>query len=358
MFDEILERTLKRASKELDKREGSIIYDSLAPICFELAEIYALIDELKKESYAETASREYLIKRARERGILPKNGTAPIYKATLTPTIKLPIGTKFRSIREEEEEGTTFSIVEHIEDRGNSSIYKIESDKKGRIFEPYIGAIVPTEYIEGLATAVITECLSHGENEEETESIRKRYFMSLRGGAFGGNKADYIAKTLSIDGVGAVKVTPVHNGGGTVLINILNSEYQPANTELIKKVQDIIDPQPQGQGLGIAPISHIVTVDTVKTLMINIKTSLTLKTNTQLQDIKASVISTINNYFLEIRKAWQDTEREIIRISQINTRLAQIDGVIDVQATTLNDNTDNLVLDGYTLPILGDFKNV
>lgn len=59
-----------------------------------------------------------------------------------------------------------------------------------------------------LKTAVLTS-LVPGEDDEDVESLRERYFSSFNAQQFGGNQADYINKTISISGVGSVKVTPV-----------------------------------------------------------------------------------------------------------------------------------------------------
>ena len=39
-FDMLMERMLENVSDELDKREGSVIYDAIAPAALELANMY------------------------------------------------------------------------------------------------------------------------------------------------------------------------------------------------------------------------------------------------------------------------------------------------------------------------------
>ena len=63
-FDVILERMMDRVPNNIDKREGSIIYDALAPAAVELAQMYIELDVILNETFADTASREYLIRRA------------------------------------------------------------------------------------------------------------------------------------------------------------------------------------------------------------------------------------------------------------------------------------------------------
>ena len=70
-FDFILEKMLKNVPKDIDKREGSIIYDAVAPAAAELAQLYIELDCVLTETFADTAGRQYLVMRAAERGIEP-----------------------------------------------------------------------------------------------------------------------------------------------------------------------------------------------------------------------------------------------------------------------------------------------
>lgn len=217
-----------------------------------------------------------------------------------------------------------------------------------------MGTLIPVEYIEGLTTAEVTEILVPGEDEEETEAFRERYFRSFDPESYGGNIADYKQKTKSIPGVGGVKVYPVWNGGGTVKLVIINSEYQKPSSELVDQVQTIIDPvQNQGMGLGIAPIGHVVTVEGVKERAVNISTNITYQQGWQWEDIKPYVEEAIDEYFLELIKEWEDVDI-IIRISQIETRILGIEGVIDVGNTEINGVAENLVLESDEIPVRGE----
>lgn len=64
-YEAILQEKLARVASSLDKREGSIIFDALAPNSLESAMIYVALDTVLNETFADTASRDYLIMRAR-----------------------------------------------------------------------------------------------------------------------------------------------------------------------------------------------------------------------------------------------------------------------------------------------------
>lgn len=340
-YEEILQRMLDRVPNNIDKREGSIIYNALAPAAVELAQMYIEVERILNEGFADTASREYLIKRAAERGITPYPATPAIVKGEFN--IDVPIGSRFSL------DDLNYVVIEKISD----GIFKLQCETVGSKANRYLGTLIPIEYIEKLTSAEITEILIPGEDEEETETFRERYFQSFESQAFGGNVADYKEKTKAIPGVGGVKVFPVWNGGGTVKLVILDSEYKKPSSVFINQLQTIIDPN-QGEGLGIAPIGHFVTVTGAKETVVSISTTITYQDGYSWEDIKPYVENVIDQYFLELSKEWENEKNLIVRISQIETRLLNIVGVIDIYDTKINDATQNLILDEENIPVRGE----
>ncbi len=96
-YQVILERMLARVPEEFDKREGSILYDALAPAAAELQMAYINLESVFREMFADTASRDCLIRRAAERGISPYPATHAILKGIFTPvSVAVPVGARFR----------------------------------------------------------------------------------------------------------------------------------------------------------------------------------------------------------------------------------------------------------------------
>lgn len=334
--------------REVSQKDLAAAVDALAPAAMELMLMYIDLERVLTETFADTASREYLIKRTAERGIVPYPASRASLKAKVTPEdLELTIGSRF-SLSE-----LNYTVKSKIED----GFYIVECETEGSIGNKYFGLLIPIDYIDGLQSIELIELLIPGEDEESTESIRKRYFETFGSQAYGGNQKDYIQKTNAISGVGSTKVTPVWNGGGTVLLIILNSEFSKASSALIQKVQEEIDPTQDASGQGIAPIGHIVTVRTAEEIEININTSITFQEGYSFNGSKVAITDAIEAYLLEIRKAWADENSSVVRISQIETRIMNITGVIDVTATSINGETSNLVLDGYSIPVLGVVTN-
>lgn len=340
----ILNRMLERVSDKLDKRESSVIFDTISSTAIELCILYIELESLIQNSYGDTASREYLIRRCKERGIEPYPATKAILKGEFTPTTVDVLGQRFNI------GSMNFVAVEKTAD----GEYQMQCETAGVVGNQQLGTMIPIEYIEGLETAELTEVLIPGEDEEETEELRKRYFDSLNAVAFGGNIADYKAKTNAIDGVGATKVTPVWDGGGTVLLTIQASDYGVASDELVAEVQDIIDPtDSSGEGVGLAPIGHSVTVESTTSTTINVTTDIIFDTGYSWDNLYQDIEDAVKAYLLEQRKLWADSNSLIIRISQIETRILAVSGIVDISNTKINNSTSNLTLDEYAIPIFG-----
>lgn len=351
-YESILKRMLDRVPSNMDKREGSIIYDALAPAAVELQQMYIELEVILYETFGDTASREYLIKRAAERGIAPYSATYAVLKAISTPSdVDIAIGSRF-SLNE-----LNYTIVEKIE---NGS-YKIACDTVGAVGNKYFGDLIPIDNIQGLENISITELLIPGEDEEETEEFRSRYFNSFNSQAFGGNVADYKEKIGSLEGVAnnGVKIYPAWKGGGTVKAVIINSDYEKPSETLINEVQTRIDPvQNQGVGAGIAPIGHTVTIVGCGETDVDIVTHITFQTDWDWENTKSQVEKTIDDYFKKLASEWGNSDNLVVRISQIETRLLELTGVLDVADTTLNGVAQNLIIESDNIPIKRSVANV
>lgn len=343
-YESILQRMLGEVPKNIDKREGSIIYDALAPAALEMQNMYIELDTILKESFADTQSREYLIRRAAERGIIPAQATYAILQGEFN--IDVPVGARFSL-------GTTILNYVALE-KIAVGIYKMQCETTGEEGNQ-TGILVPIDYIAGLEKAELTEILIPGEDPEDTEHLRNRYYSSLESRAFGGNIQDYKEKTNALPGVGGVKVYPVWNGGGTVKLVVIDSTYSIPSATLLAATQTAIDPETnQGIGIGFAPIGHKVTVEGVQETTVDIETDITYQDGWSWADIKPYVEETIDGYFKELAQSWADEDQLIVRISQIETKLLNLPGVIDIGDTKLNNQPQNLILDKNNIPKRGD----
>lgn len=343
-YESILQRMLDRVPDDVDKREGSIIYDALAPAAVELQLMYIELDVILRDTFADTTmDRDLMVLRAAERGIYPGTASCAVVKAKTTPaSVEVPVGSRF-----------SCGLLNYsVEEKIAAGEYQLRCETSGSEANGNMGQLIPIDYIAGLETAELVELLVPGEDEEGLESIRKKYLESFSAEAFGGNKADYIKKCDEIDGVGPVLVTPAWNGGGTVKLTILDAEYNAATEILLSTVQETFDPNGDGMGDGLAPIGHVVTVDTASEVQVQVAAVFTFKEGYDFKTLESSIQEAIDSYLRELRRAWSDTA-PIVRISQVEARILDVEGIIDISGTRINGSESNLKLTAYQIPVMG-----
>lgn len=343
-FEFIMKRVLSQVSRDTDKRQGSVIYDALAPACAEITQLYIELDRIIKETFADTSSRKYLIMRAKERGIKPYEAVKAVLKGRFN--IDIPIGARFCL------NDVYYKSIEKI----SSGLYKMECETAGKIGN-YEGTLIPVDNIDGLTYLVIEGIIIYGEDEEETEKFRKRYFESFGSQAFGGNRKDYIEKVNAIAGVGGCKIYRAPEGGGSVKVIIINSEYKKPDLIFIEQVQNYIDPETnKGEGMGIAPIGHTVIVEGVKERRINFIINLDYNDDiVHNKDIvKKKIENAINKCISEISSKWADSNKGIrVNSYEIGMNIQNLPEIRELYNIKLNPD---IYLNDDEIPALGDIE--
>ena len=349
-YEKILARSLERISTDVDKREGSVVMNAVAPVSAEHANLYILLDGIINNGYADTAIRDYLVRRCKERGIVPYTATKAVLKGKFNTEV--PINSRFNMNE------LNYKAIAFIESADGFYYYQMECETVGTQGNKFFGELSAIEYIAKNLEGELVELLIPAEDEEDTEALRARYLNSFKTTPYGGNKADYVEKTDALDGVGGTVVIPVWAGGGSVKVIIINSDYAVASETLVASVQEALDPAPQGTGTGLAPIGHTVTVVTPVEKEIRIACECTLLYGYTWERVETNAKLALEDYFLELKKTWEQEEGKlVVRISQIETRLLTLEGVLDVANTTINGVADNFTLTAEELPIFGGVVN-
>ena len=351
-YEELVEKKLGMIDGNIDKRQGSIIFDAIAPNAAETAKMYTDLLMLEERSYGDTATGIDLTRRVAERGIIRKSAIKAVLKAEFYDKdanyFDVSIGDRFAY------EDIYYTVISRV----SKGIFLIECEKSGKIGNYYSGEIMPVGFIEGLTQAVITEIYSDGEDEEDDETLRKRYMESFNSEVFGGNISDYKKKVKSINVVGGVKVYPIYYGGGTVRIVFTDRDNNVPKSSEIETVQKEVDPDKNGMGNGIAPIGHIVTVEGARGENINISMKISYQEGFSFEDIQEELKSSIEEYFLSLRSTWDTNDDLVVRISYIESRALQISGILDITDTAINGMKQNIVVSDDAVPVLGEISEV
>ena len=396
-YEALLASAMARVTAAVDKREGSMVMNGVAPSMAELAQLYIAADFVFQATYLLTAPREYLIKRASDRNMAPYPASAAVFRAVFN--IEVPVGTRFSC------EDLNFIVTGRLTDDTDTDTrlsHEVTCETVGAVANSYAGTLIPVEYVSGLTLAELVELVVPGDEEEETETFRQRVLDSFQSQAFGGNQADYIEKVRAIAGVGAVKVHAVWNGdvspselipgdevtawyeaavgsleapvaawltaiytaaqsrkltvGGAVRLVIMASNNAVPSDTFLEEIQTAVDPvQNAGEGLGLAPIGHVVNVVGVEPETVDITLNLTYAAGWDWAAVQSYVVAVIDEYFAELAESWATADFLTVRISQIESRILSACSamVTDIGGTQINGVEANLVLGADSIPVRG-----
>lgn len=358
-FDYIIQAMLDRVPNDVDKREGSIIYDALAPTAMELAEIYSNMDVLLSRTFADSADGDDLERRVGEHGVRRKQASQAIRKAEFKDSqgepMNVPLGSRFRL------DDVVYSVLESV----SPGVSQVIADIPGEIGNRDFGEMIPVEPVNGLGSANLLDVLIPGEDRESDESLYAKYLEHIREKAFAGNRADYKKKIMEIQGVGGVQLYRAPQGGGTVGAVIIDSTFNEPTQELVDFVQEQIDPlEYTGEGYGTAPICHEVLFGGVVAVSVDFSAQLALSGVT-LGQVEPLIETAFADYLAEVRAEWVNSNRFVdgqlinaplvVRLTHIESRLLDIEGVQDISNSTLNGVAENIELPSE-IPVVGSVE--
>lgn len=363
-FDYFMDSMLDEVSDGVDKRQGSIIYDAMAPAATLMAEQSLNMANIVRATYTQTAPGEFLDYRGPERGLVRQTATAAQVSAKFLdskgiPVSNVEVGDQFASVGEE-------PIFYHVIEVNEDLTGLLVAEETGTRANGYLGQILPVTPNDALSWAEILSVDVPAKDDETDDHFRDRLLSPDAYNAYGGNVADYMDMLSKIGSVGAGQVYPAWQGGGTVKLVILNNYKRAASSELVKQVKEQIDPpDAEGQGYGLAPIDHLVTVVAPTEVPISIETTITPDTSTTVDSLKAAIEAGVESYFAQRREAWDDIDKVTGRgysltvyRSQILTEIMKVEGVINATLPVLNGSESDVKMtfrnDTSELPVVGE----
>lgn len=356
-----LEDALSHVPDDIDTRQGSIIYDALAPMALGFESLTIEMMNIIREAYIQTATGEFLDYKAQEKGtarILASNAeVSAVFLDDTGSNVSVEVGDRFATISAE----PVFFMIKQVTGLGSAILV---AETAGTVGNGYIGQLLPVTPNDNIATAMIKSITVPARDDESDDDLRERLLLANSSIRYGGNVADYVTMTSALNGVGAVQAYPAWNGGGTVRLVILNNNFDAPSPELIDEVKQAIDPQDlTGSGYGLAPIGHTVTVasPTVKTVSVALK--IVTNSATSVDSLTATINKTLSDYFLGLRKKWDvatnvDEYSVTVYRAALIGELIKIDGIVNIESIKLNDSENDVALEFTNqlqeLPILGE----
>lgn len=328
---EIQEELLTAVSDEYEKTKGYFIWDFFKAVAICLKKLYEKlqlvankldVENLKDEELNLFVTQRTNISRKEAEfatGILTVEGTGNIKQGDLFETDNL---LKFVSTE-------------------NKSINKIGEIKIRAVVGGTIGNVEAKKItkipitLNGIFKCYNNNVTSGGYDAESDESLRERYYQALQTPAVAGNIYHYKGWAREISGVGDVNVISCWNGNNTVKVVIVNDNKEVAESSLLDKVQNYIDPGKSGLGNGEAPIGAKCTVVSAQTLNINI--SVDIEVERDISSIEDDLKEQITEYFKSL--IFKEMRLSIAKLGSI---IINTNGVKDYDNLLINSSKENI----------------
>lgn len=339
-FDDAVEIMRNALTSPLSKIEGTFSMFNIRAVAQDHAQISNNMEIINDNWSLDTAAGAYLDEKAKDFGMTRHVAQYATGMVTFTGVSgsTIPGGTVVSA----PEYGVKFITQENliVQDEGTASVM-VTCTTLGPAGNVPAGAVNTIDKkIQGVTSVTNEEAFTGGVDREDDDSFRLRIYFKIRYPATSGNIYHYQQWATEVSGVGAVKVFPLWNGPGTVKVSILDANGDPATEDLIEQVQEYIDPEPQQNGGGQAPIGALVTVTTATAKAVNVAATVDLgSTAGGIDAVKMEFQQALTDHFHEIA---YDNKTVSISPAQVGNILFDVPGVVDYANLTLNGGTANI----------------
>lgn len=352
--DVILARLLSRVPDDIDKAEGSYIYDALAAAATEMVQLKIDMSNFLARGFASTTFDEYLDARCEEHGVFRRAAVKASGQITFTgtPGIVIPVGTVVATPADPmlNVPAVEYETINEATIPADGSIaVNIQARVAGEGGNALANTInVLATYIAGVTSVNNAAAITGGEDIENDATLLTRYLEKVRNPGTSGNKADYKQWAMEIAGVGDAQVIPLWNGNGTVKVALIDEDKLPVGQAVIDAVQAYISPDP-ATGEGEAPIGATITVVAATAVNINV-TATVIRTGTKtLAEIKAAFETDLTTYLKSIAFSSDPT----VRYVRIGSLLLDTVGVQDYSNLQVNGGTANITINTGQVAVKG-----
>lgn len=332
---------LANVSVDVDKSEGSYVYDAVAGVATVLEDVYLDMSMQEGRYLLDTAVGEDLDAVASILGVTRKPATRAKVDLIVTTvgTVKIPKDSRFYA----ESEAVFYVSLYDVEITGSGFVL-VECEEAGTIGNVPANTILNmSDPPAGFESVTNTVPVTNGYDAEGDEEYRQRIYDRARTPATSGNAQHYLNWAREVTGVGDAKVFPLWSGNGTVKVVIVNSNKLAADDELVKTVYDHIE---------IArPIGATVTVESANEKLVNISAKLTLDSGGSLEQVKVAISAAIAEHFRSIV-----FKRSSVSYALIGAVLLDTVGVVDYTDMALNGMVSNIPLAENEIPVVGEIN--
>lgn len=351
--DEIHERMMSNLPPDIDDTPGGFAYDFTRPTAIEKSELLEFyLTRVLMLAFPQYAWDEYLDLHGKQVHLTRHTaGYASGYlKITGDPGTEIEAGTVFCTPATEYAESIGFRSGEDymIGEDGTVTVAvtAVESGPESNV--PAGAVSLMEEPVESIESVTNPAPLSGGTEEESDDDFYDRIAEEYENSnTFLGNDRDYI-RWAKEAGAGNCIVESAPDGPGTVTLVLVDTNGEPASTELCKTVYDyIISPDDRSSRLLPTACASLACV-AAETYTVNYScTGIVYDASTDLEQIKIDFKEAVQMVYEKAKM------ENILRYNDVRPILSRITGVEDFGEFYMNGSMKNISLEKTAYPKTG-----
>lgn len=323
---------------DISTREGSYTDTMLAGVALSEWKTYQAMNAAIPMFYIDENSGEYIDRQCSKYGITRKPGTKAevVLQFTGTDGAAVPAGSVFLTLAGQEFLTQAAAVIS-----GGVATVVSKAEDVGAAYNVAAGTIV-NQYnsISGITGVTNPAAAVGGTDPESDASLLQRYQLHLQKPVTGGNVHHYEQMALEVSGVGAVKVTPLENGPGTVGVLIVGPEKQPVDAAIVTACAAHIEEY----GL----IGPTVTVESAAALQIDVTVTVILAAGASLAQVQQNFSVGLDGYL----KSIAFVKYELL-YNQVAYLLMGLENVENFSNLKINGAAESVAIGTKQVPIMG-----
>jgi uncharacterized phage protein gp47/JayE len=333
---------LESMESDLDTAQGSLAYVMMAAFAIELDRLHDQLDLALQLSFAQTTYGGFLDARAEEHGVFRRPASFASGTITFTGTngTVIPSATLVSTVGGPGSDPISFRTTEEVTIASGTATADIEAVVAGDAGNVPVGAITQiVGFVSGIASLSNTAATSGGADEESDDLLRERFLEVVAGAEGAGTVDDYERWALEVPGVGFARTTPLHAGAGTVLVQILDTDQNPAAAGLISDVDEYI--------ATLSPIGADVTVATPSLNVVDVEVDVTVEAGFTVGVVEGPIEDAIAAYFETLGPG------DDVILTEVGAVIVTVPGVSDYTGLELDTVAANKAIGATEIASLG-----
>lgn len=334
----ILDDMLASTRDDIDKRQGSVAHDMIAPVAQEIEMLGWELEAVYLQGFLDTAVDDALDFHAHELGLERKPATYAVGIANIEGTdgTVIPLGYRFLSTS-----GEAFTAISDISIANGVASVDVIALVAGELGNLGIGELVDHERnLVGINSVTNNNIFVGGVDAETDDSLRERTLFKARKPITSGNANHYRLWATEVEGVATAKVFPTWDGPNTVKVVVIAKDGGAPAAPIVSAVAEYIEQE--------RPIGAKVTVLPIEEVPLAINATLTLDGDLTIGDVQDAITASINAYLLS------EADGGIIRYVRVGEAILDVPGVLDYEDLTVNGGTSNVILTEEQVAIVGE----